>query len=111
MEKAAGLVGGEPRAKPPATSDAPTTTSAPAKERTFGDYVVLGKIGAGGMGQVFKARHKRMNRLVAIKVLSKEAVGSRSLARKCARVADGAVGATLRRCFLATGLSHALLVL
>ena len=27
------------------------------------------KIGAGGMGQVFKARHRRMDRLVAVKLL------------------------------------------
>jgi serine/threonine protein kinase len=35
----------------------------------LGDYVVLEKIGAGGMGQVFKAQHRRMKRLVAIKLL------------------------------------------
>ena len=35
----------------------------------LGDYVLLGKIGAGGMGMVFKARHVRMDRIVALKVL------------------------------------------
>jgi serine/threonine protein kinase len=35
----------------------------------LGNYVILDKIGAGGMGEVFKARHKRMDRLVAIKLL------------------------------------------
>src|SRR5262249_48271048 len=35
----------------------------------LGDYVILAKIGAGGMGQVFKAEHKHMGRLVAIKLL------------------------------------------
>ena len=35
----------------------------------FGDYVLLSKIGAGGMGQVFKAHHRRMDRLAAIKLL------------------------------------------
>ncbi len=35
----------------------------------MGDYVLLDKIGSGGMGQVFKARHRRMNRVVAIKRL------------------------------------------
>jgi molecular chaperone DnaK (HSP70)/tRNA A-37 threonylcarbamoyl transferase component Bud32 len=35
----------------------------------LGDYVLLGKIGAGGMGKVFKARHRRMDRIVALKVL------------------------------------------
>lgn len=35
----------------------------------LGDYVLLAKIGAGGMGQVFKAQHRHMERLVAIKLL------------------------------------------
>ncbi|QDU25638.1 Serine/threonine-protein kinase PknB [Anatilimnocola aggregata] len=35
----------------------------------LGDYVLLARIGAGGMGQVFKAQHRRMKRLVAIKLL------------------------------------------
>lgn len=36
----------------------------------FGNYVVLDKLGEGGMGMVFKAEHRRMERLVALKVLS-----------------------------------------
>ncbi|WP_202921212.1 bifunctional serine/threonine-protein kinase/formylglycine-generating enzyme family protein [Anatilimnocola aggregata] len=35
----------------------------------LGDYVLLAKIGAGGMGQVFKARHRHMKRQAAIKLL------------------------------------------
>ena len=35
----------------------------------FGDYVVLDKLGQGGMGTVFLAKHRRMDRKVAIKVL------------------------------------------
>src|SRR5262245_38867975 len=35
----------------------------------LGDYVLLSKIGAGGMGQVFKAHHRRMDRPAAIKLL------------------------------------------
>ena len=35
----------------------------------LGNYIILDKIGQGGMGAVFKARHRRMNRLVALKVL------------------------------------------
>ena len=44
---------------------------APGKPKlpVLGDYVLLGKIGAGGMGMVFKARHVRMDRIVALKVL------------------------------------------
>jgi formylglycine-generating enzyme required for sulfatase activity/serine/threonine protein kinase len=39
------------------------------KSLILGNYTLLDKIGAGGMGQVFKAQHRRMDRLVAIKML------------------------------------------
>jgi serine/threonine protein kinase len=39
------------------------------KSLLLGNYLLLEKIGAGGMGQVFKARHRRMDRLVAVKLL------------------------------------------
>jgi serine/threonine-protein kinase len=35
----------------------------------LGNYTILDKIGAGGMGQVFKAEHRRMKRIVAVKML------------------------------------------
>ncbi len=35
----------------------------------LGNYVLMEQIGAGGMGQVFKAEHRRMHRTVAIKML------------------------------------------
>ena len=40
----------------------------------MGDYALLAKIGEGGMGQVFKAQHRRMNRVVALKVMSAAAM-------------------------------------
>ncbi len=40
-----------------------------AKALILGEYTILDKIGAGGMGQVFKALHRRMERIVAIKML------------------------------------------
>ena len=35
-----------------------------------GNYDILDRLGAGGMGTVFKARHRRMKRIVALKVLA-----------------------------------------
>jgi molecular chaperone DnaK (HSP70) len=42
----------------------------------IGDYALLRRIGAGGMGRVFKAQHRRMDRLVAVKILSKKQMGN-----------------------------------
>src|SRR5579872_613160 len=39
------------------------------KSLVLGNYLILDKIGAGGMGQVFKAEHRRMHRIVAVKML------------------------------------------
>jgi eukaryotic-like serine/threonine-protein kinase len=38
----------------------------------LGPYILLERLGEGGAGQVFKARHQKMDRIVAVKVLHKE---------------------------------------
>lgn len=38
----------------------------------LGPYLLLDKLGEGGMGQVFKARHQKLHRVVAIKLIRKD---------------------------------------
>jgi serine/threonine protein kinase/DNA-binding response OmpR family regulator len=60
------------------------------RERRFeqlvvGNYQVLDRLGAGGMGTVYKARHRRMKRVVAIKVLSRDIAQSPHLVERFQR--------------------------
>lgn len=48
----------------------------------FGDYFVLDKIGVGGMGKVFKARHRVTGDIVALKVMSSTAMKSAKAIRR-----------------------------
>ena len=77
----------------------PPTPIAPASGRkstdvkvgdTLGDYQLVGKIGAGGMGQVYKARHRRMKRMVALKTLPDELADSEDLLRRFEREVEAA---------------------
>ena len=44
----------------------------------LGPYEVLRLIGAGGMGEVYRARDTRLDRTVAIKILSEQFAGRRA---------------------------------
>ncbi len=66
----------------------PAETAAPVNEpgaggkatanrlTVLGDYQLVERLGAGGMGEVFKAVHLRMDRFVAVKVVKKEMLDS-----------------------------------
>src|SRR5947207_10897893 len=42
------------------------------EELVLGQYLLLDRLGEGGMGTVYKARHLRLDRLVTLKVIRKE---------------------------------------
>jgi serine/threonine protein kinase/DNA-binding response OmpR family regulator len=60
------------------------------RERRFeglvvGNYQVLDRLGQGGMGTVYKARHRRMRRIVAIKILSRNVAKSEQFIKRFQR--------------------------
>jgi serine/threonine protein kinase len=56
----------------------------------MGDYVILREIGAGGMGQVYQAQHRRMKRLVALKVMSSAAMRDEAAVKRFQREVQAA---------------------
>jgi tRNA A-37 threonylcarbamoyl transferase component Bud32 len=66
-----------------------------AQELILGPYVLIERIGAGGMGEVYKARNWKMGRVVALKVIRKDQLQS-----------ETAVGRFYREIRAASQLSH-----
>lgn len=56
-----------------------------AAELRLGSYVILERLGEGGMGAVFKARHVKMSRMVALKVIRKEKLTSAAAVQRFQR--------------------------
>jgi len=60
------------------------------KGLVLGEYTILDKIGAGGMGVVLKAQHRRMKRLVALKMLPAAAMKSQDAVPRFYREVEAA---------------------
>lgn len=61
-----------------------------ARALSLGPYLVLDKIGQGGMGSVYRARHQRMQRIVAVKVLNVKGDFSSELIKRFQRETQAA---------------------
>jgi WD40 repeat protein/serine/threonine protein kinase len=55
------------------------------QELVLGQYVLLERLGEGGMGAVFKARHQRLGRIVALKLIRKDRLQSPDMIRRFRR--------------------------
>ena len=60
------------------------------KGLVLGSYTILDQIGAGGMGQVLKARHRRMKRVVALKMLPPKAMRASDAVKRFHREVEAA---------------------
>lgn len=59
------------------------------KALVLGTYVVQDKLGVGGFGTVFRAKHKLMDRAVAIKVLHQDKLSGRDSVDRFLREVHG----------------------
>ena len=83
----------ETPAWPGATPSGSTETSLPAAlaaGATLGAYRIVERIGAGGMGEVYKARDTRLRRDVALKILPAATVGNKDWRQHLVREARAA---------------------
>ncbi|AMV20347.1 protein kinase domain-containing protein [Planctomyces sp. SH-PL14] len=61
-----------------------------AKALVLGNYLLLDKLGQGGMGAVYKAMHRRMHRVVALKVLAPNVTKSAEARKRFQREVEAA---------------------
>ena len=61
-----------------------------ADQLTLGQYRLLDRLGAGGMGEVYKATQQRLQRVVALKVVKPELLKNPNVARRFRREVQAA---------------------
>jgi tRNA A-37 threonylcarbamoyl transferase component Bud32 len=72
----------------------------------LGRYLLLERLGEGGMGQVFKARHQSMNRIVALKIIRKECLANPDAVRRFQREIEAAAQLTHPNIVIAHDADH-----
>lgn len=65
-----------------------------AEQLQLGQYMICEKIGQGGMGMVYRAQHKKMKRVVAIKVLTADRIRNEKAVKRFKREVEAAARLT-----------------
>ena len=58
-----------------------------ASGKKLGPYEIISSVGSGGMGEVYRARDTRLDRTVALKIISSEVANSSELRQRFEREA------------------------